>query len=320
VKFSLLMPYYGESSSVIAALRSILFQDMHPTQIVIVDNGSSTSLDDVLSGSIEVEDLKRGSVDFCILRKEINVGLAAAYNTGLGFCKYEVIVVMQPDIVLPNSSSMRTLVAAIEPADVVIVGHVNSPVADVYWHRRTLFEKAVLAPSESNRARGFNGQFDAFRKSIAESIGGFKAANYRTAGEDGDFVRRMSKVGRFVVSEARAEHRHDFSKKAGLSICIQKSLQYGNAQGASARHGGGLAPLYREAVLLLSVILILLNPHLTLICIGSWVIMGIRIPFLVYRRDRKLLQGLSLIAIEFLRLFAHSAGAVAGFLRGRQSV
>jgi hypothetical protein len=81
-----------------------------------------------------------------------------------------------------------------------------------------------------------------------------------------------------------------------------------------------LAPLYREAVLLLSVILILLNPHLTLICIGSWVIMGIRIPFLVYRRDRKLLQGLSLIAIEFLRLFAHSAGAVAGFLRGRQSV
>ena len=320
MKFSLLMPYYGESNSVVVALQSVLTQDMHPAQIVLIDNGSPISLHDVLARSTVVDVMKRSSIELCIFRKELNGGLAGAYNTGLSICEHEIIVIMQPDIVLPTHSSIKILLAAFESTDVVIVGHVNSPVEDSYWRERTLFEKAILAPSESSRAHGFNGQFDAFQKSIADSVGGFNEARYRTAGEDGDFVRRMSKVGKFVITAARAEHRHNFSGTSGFGLCIRKSFQYGNAQGASVRHGGGISPLFREVAFLLGLILILLKPNLTWISIGVWLISSIRIPYLVYRRDRRLFQGLCLIGVEFLRFFGHVSGAVVGLILGRQSI
>ncbi len=318
--FSLIMPFYDNANSINEALKSVLSQNMHPAQILIVDDHSPSKASDVLRGSIVLAELSKNSINFRIVRKNSNGGLAAAYNTGIDLCEHEIVVLMHPDIVLPGNGSVKSLLSAFQSANVVLVGHVNSPVADSYWCERTLFEKAILAPSESNRAQGFNGQFDAFRKSFAKSIGGFNEVRYRTAGEDGDFVRRMSRVGKFVISDARAEHRHDFNGNSGISICMRKSFQYGNAQGASVRHGGGITPLSREAMLLLGVILILFYPSLTLISLGGWAILGIRIPYLVFRRDRRLFQGVCLIAIEFMRLFAHAIGVVVGCVKGRQTI
>ena len=320
MKFSLIMPFYDNSNCIVEALKSVVSQNVCPEQILIIDDYSPTKASDALTDLVVIESLNRKSIELCVFRKNANGGLAAAYNTGLGLCKNEIVVLMHPDVVLPDNDSMKTLLAPFESADIALVGHVNCQVSDDYWHERTLCEKSILAPSESRRARGFNGQFDAFRKSIAVSIGGFNEAKYRTAGEDGDFVRKMLRVGKYVNSEARAEHRHDFQDRSGIGMCLRKSFQYGNAQGASVREGGGITPLFREAALLVGVVLISFDPNLAWVSIGIWLLSGIRIPYLVFRRDRRLFQGVCLVAIEFMRLFAHASGVVVGCVKGRQTI
>jgi glycosyltransferase involved in cell wall biosynthesis len=317
--FGLVVPYFNNQRSINAMLSSVLAQSILPCQIVVVDDCSDISASEIISDCIK-EDLRENCTEFGIIRNPSNLGLAESYNLGINHIKSDFVVTMHPDVVLPNANEFEILLKEFAVPGVVAVGHKNIRTSDQYWNSLTCWEKAVIAPSESKFAVGFNGQFDAFRKSAALGVGGFRSKIFRTAGEDGDFIMRMSRCGLIKMSAAQAEHRHDFGDKSKFRAGIRKSLQYGNAQGAMARVHGRWFPLYREALSAVFVALIFVDINLALLPFSFLLISILRIPTLVFARDRRIKTFFALIPYELLRLAAHVVGALSGMIVGRETV
>ena len=313
------MPYFNNQRSINTMLSSVLAQNILPCQIVVVDDCSDIEASETIFECIK-EDLNEKCANLRVIRNPRNLGLAESYNRGIENIQSDVVITMHPDIVLPNANEFEVLLKEFEEAGVVAVGHVNVRTSDHYWNSLTCWEKAVIAPSESKFAVGFNGQFDAFRKSAALDVGGFRSKMFRTAGEDGDFIERITRCGLVKMSTAQAEHRHDFGDRSKFSAGIRKSLQYGNAQGAIARVHGRWFPLYREASSVVFVVLIFVDIYFALLPLSFLLISILRIPALVFARDRRIKTFFALIPYELLRLVAHVVGALSGIIIGRETV
>lgn len=103
MKFSVLMSVYGKDNPEYfqTALESVTTdQTVSPAQVVIVQDGP---LPDVFDAVIENVSKQTPEVEFTVIKKEKNAGLAAALNSGIGECRYEWIARMDSDdIALPD--------------------------------------------------------------------------------------------------------------------------------------------------------------------------------------------------------------------------
>lgn len=103
MKFSVLMSVYGKDNLEYfqTALESVTSnQTVSPAQVVIVQDGP---LPDVFDAVIENVSKQTPEVEFTVIKKENNAGLAAALNSGIGVCRYEWIARMDSDdISLPD--------------------------------------------------------------------------------------------------------------------------------------------------------------------------------------------------------------------------
>ena len=318
--FSLIIPYYNNDACINGAFEAIMSQTLRPRQIVLIDDCSQNRaidhLDPIVLSKLELSVGARVEV----LRNRENLGLAASYNVGIKVCDYGVVVIMHPDISLPSRNELSLLLEPFTDPEVVIVGHHSVAVSDFYWNRLSLPEKLFVAASESKRAKGFNGQFDAFRKLAFDGAGGFNSSRYRTAGEDGDFYNRLKKLGTYKLSVASAQHHHDFRGSFGLRASIKKSLQYGNAQSQMLLTKGILFSAHRELLLSAAVISVFVNTSVAA-SVGIWiVIVSMRIPLLIFRRDKNLVAFFGCIAIELMRYFGHVSGFFLGVIRQKQTL
>ena len=95
--FSVLMSVYknDDPNFFEEALNSISTnQSFKPKQVVIVEDGPVNSIiDDV----IEKVKIKNKKIEFTILSKKKNEGLASALNDGINLCKYDWIARMDSD-------------------------------------------------------------------------------------------------------------------------------------------------------------------------------------------------------------------------------
>lgn len=101
--FSVLVSVYKNDSAKFfeTALKSIsIDQTLKPTQIVVVEDGPvGEEIETVISSVSSMST----AIEWTIIRKEKNAGLAAALNTGIKACKYDIIARMDSDdISLPN--------------------------------------------------------------------------------------------------------------------------------------------------------------------------------------------------------------------------
>lgn len=95
--FSVLMSVYGkdEAEYFRVALESVsILQTQKPTQIVIVQDGPVPEQIDLI-----IETLKKRTpeITYTVIKKEKNAGLAAALNTGLAACAYDLVARMDSD-------------------------------------------------------------------------------------------------------------------------------------------------------------------------------------------------------------------------------
>lgn len=97
MKFSVLMSVYGKDNSRFfeEALKSVTVnQTVRPAQVVIVEDGPvPNEIDSIIESISELI----SEVQFCVIKKDTNQGLASALNTGLKECKYEWIARMDSD-------------------------------------------------------------------------------------------------------------------------------------------------------------------------------------------------------------------------------
>jgi glycosyltransferase involved in cell wall biosynthesis len=97
---SIVIPTYGRSEHLARALGSIVAQDVHPAEIIVVDDGSTPALD--------LTDVDTGGVPIVVVRHERNRGAAAARNTGLRTARSDWVSFLDSDDhLLPRSLGQR---------------------------------------------------------------------------------------------------------------------------------------------------------------------------------------------------------------------
>jgi glycosyltransferase involved in cell wall biosynthesis len=311
---SVVIPFFNNHKTINLALASLCHQDKSIDEIIIVDDCSVPRL--------RVEDLE-AEMKIIVIRHEQNLGLAASYNEGIRNANSELIVLMHPDVVLPTKSELRRLLEPFHDRNVVAAGHINARLSNEYWSHLSIGARSVLGSSEHKWSQGFNGQFDCIRRSVLNEIGGFNNQRYRTAGEDGDVVRRLNKYGLIKQTTARAWHHHDFGQGTCIVPAIKKSFQYGYAQGIlfkdlSVREMVRTIPvLYREVVVLVLLLLSLFSVPIMLIVVLV-LLSALPTPLVILKRDKNLLQFMALIVIQVVRNFAHTAGVLNSGWRSSQ--
>ena len=122
MKFSVLMSVYSkdEADFFKKALESVtLEQTVKPAQVVIVEDGPVPKCFGEIIKEIE---LKCDGIEFTVVKKDQNAGLAAALNTGLLFCKYDWIARMDSDDIADNRRFEKQVAFICDHPNVSVLG------------------------------------------------------------------------------------------------------------------------------------------------------------------------------------------------------
>lgn len=124
MKFSVLMSVYKSDNAdyLLRAIESVTIdQTLKPTQLVLVKDGPVS--EEIDANIIKMQsELNNIGIEFTVISKEVNAGLAVALNTGLEYCKYEYVARMDSDDVsLPNRFELELPYIADNP-DISVLG------------------------------------------------------------------------------------------------------------------------------------------------------------------------------------------------------
>lgn len=126
MKFTVLISVYKNDNVNFfkQALESVTCQQTKkPTQVVVVEDGPVPK---VIDDTIEKLAEKENEIEFTVITKKINAGLAAALNSGLGACKYEWIARMDSDdISVPERFEKQILYIEKNPEIDIIGGTIS---------------------------------------------------------------------------------------------------------------------------------------------------------------------------------------------------
>lgn len=128
MKFSVLMSVYKSDNAeyLLRAIESVTIdQTLKPTQLVLVKDGPVSEEIDAIITKMQPT-LNNIGIEFAVISKEVNAGLAAALNTGLEYCKYEYVARMDSDDVsLPNRFELELPYIADNPSISVLGGGIT---------------------------------------------------------------------------------------------------------------------------------------------------------------------------------------------------
>lgn len=128
MKFSVLMSVYKSDNAeyLLRAIASVTTdQTLKPAQLVLVKDGPVSEEIDAIITKMQPT-LNNIGIEFAVISKEVNAGLAAALNTGLEYCKYEYVARMDSDDVsLPNRFELELPYIADNPSISVLGGGIT---------------------------------------------------------------------------------------------------------------------------------------------------------------------------------------------------
>ena len=176
-KFSVLMSVYKGDSEIFLrrALESIsVDQILKPTQIVLVVDGPVS--DKILDIIMQFEKIVSDSIEFTLIKKEKNAGLAAALNTGLSACHYDLVARMDSDdIALPHRFSCQVDYMENHPETAVLGGNITEFEEDenIIVDRREVPAEHLDIIKMLKTRNPVNHMTVMYRKDIIEKVGGY---------------------------------------------------------------------------------------------------------------------------------------------------
>lgn len=224
LKISVIMPVYNGESTLEKTLESLLGQSAEFDELIIINDASSDKSADVIKKFLE------GKLEFKLIENESRLGLAKSYNRGIRIAKGDLIVTLHQDIILKDDS-LEKLVAPFSDDQVAAASHIVIHPLEI-WDKYNFWQKCFFARLAGRNFSGIDGKFDCFRKSALQKAGLFDEVHFRTAGEDGDMVFRLKKIGKIVSTEAKIVHLHKIDPKFSGKILftsksnIQKRREY----------------------------------------------------------------------------------------------
>ncbi len=218
------MPVYNGSSTVARTLESLLEQTAKFDELIIINDASSDNSENLIRNFLD------GKIEYRLAVSEKCRGLAASYNKGIRLATGKLIVTLHQDIIL-SKDSLEKLILPFQNETVVAAGHTVAHPVEV-WNGYNFWQKCFFARLVEKEFSGIDGKFDCFRRESLEKAGLFDEVNFQSAGEDGDMVFKLKKIGRVADTDAKIIHVHRADKSFGIRDIIYKQKQYSEAQGA----------------------------------------------------------------------------------------
>jgi len=266
ISVSVIIPIYNGASTIIDTLKS-LFQQSYIekktgiVEIILINDNSTDNSFHLIQEFFQYKNIK-----YTIINNLKNYGLAASYNIGIEISKGEYIVTMHQDVNLKENALTQLLSGIDEETTQAAFHYVDHP--REIWETYNFWQKCLFSRLLDKRFYGLDGKFDIFRKSTLIEIGVFDTVTFRSAGEDGDIIRKIESVGILKKTEAGIIHIHDNNPNYSLKSYFLKHAQLSEAQGALYRKYGitNMTELFR-AFFRESLVLMLLVPYLRFISI-----------------------------------------------------
>lgn len=231
-EYSLLMTVYDRElpANLNESLESMFMQTYPPKEVVLVCDGKLTCELNIIAKSFQSEfrDI------FKIVRIDENVGVGRANNEGIKACSRQYIMKMDSDdISLPDRCAKQMMLFALHP-ELDIIGTFAEEF-DAETEKTIAVRKTPVKQEQilkyAKRRNPFNRQTIAFKKSMAEEIGGY--SDIRMC-EDYEFIVRMLQHGaqgrnipealvRYRVSEVDLKHRKSWKNTKGF-IKVRKII------------------------------------------------------------------------------------------------
>ena len=176
MEFSVLISVYGKDDIDFfkIALESVTVkQSLKPTQVVIVEDGPvSEKIDEIIA---ETQKLVP-AIEFTVVKKEKNAGLAAALNSGLRVCKYDWVARMDSDdISVPTRFELQMDYLKKHPEVAAAGGAIaefETEVGDIDSERHTKLQHSEIEIMAQSRTP-MNHVSVVFSKKAVDSVGGY---------------------------------------------------------------------------------------------------------------------------------------------------
>lgn len=313
MKTTVLMPVYNGESTLEKTLESLLGQTKNFDDLIVIDDASGDSSASIIKKYL---DEKR---EYTLIQNQKQIGLAATYNKGIRSAKGDLIITLHQDILL-EKESLKKLVFPFRDENIVAASHIVTHPLDI-WKKYNFWQKCFFSRLAGKDFRGIDGKFDAFRKNALEKIGFFDEKNFRTAGEDGDAIFKLKKIGKISDTDAKIIHLHKVDPNFSWKDIIRKQAQYSEAQGVLFRRGRirGITQLgksfFRE-ILLLS----LLIPYVRILSTITLVAYSFLYTKLVYKTEYKDKRILILPFFNIFLLLISLIYSFKGIIYGKQRI
>lgn len=312
-EISIIMPVYNGESTLEKTLESLLAQSKKFDELVVIDDASRDDSASVIKKYLD------GKQDYALIKNEKQAGLAAAYNQGIKAAKGDLVVTLHQDILL-EEDALEKLVEPFADEKVVASTHIVSHPLEI-WNKYNFWQKCFFARLARKDFSGIDGKFDCFRKSVLEKVGLFDEVHFKTAGEDGDMVWKIQRIGKITYTKAKIIHLHKINPHFNWRDIIRKQAQYSEAQGALFRRGRirGIKPLakafFRE-ILLISLII----PYLNILSVLLILFYSFFYTKLVFMKECKNKRIFILPFFNIFLLFVSFIFSLKGFVYGKQKI
>jgi glycosyltransferase involved in cell wall biosynthesis len=222
ISFSIIIPTYNRPERLAACLHALV-QLQYPKElfeVIVVDDGSSSSLEPVINPFQEQIKIT--------LISQSNAGPAIARNKGAATATNQFLVFTDDDC-LPTPDWLQVLATCFATVPTALIGGrtVNLLADNLYSAASQLLIDYLYSyyNAEPGQARFFTSNNFALAKSCFEQIGGFNTTFPLAAGEDREFCHRwLSHAGPMIYApEAVVYHAHQLTLR---SFCRQQ-FNYG---------------------------------------------------------------------------------------------
>jgi GT2 family glycosyltransferase len=323
-KFAIIIPVFEPSPVFWQLLSSLEQQTVQPSEIAIIIDGGE-------SGEILRKKLIEkffNSEHISVYLSHENKGLSNTYNYGVLKTSSPILVFIHQDVIPAKITSLQELLSPFLDPNVVAVGHVNQK-----WNYKQLEGApipliAFLMATQYKKAQGWDGKFDAVRRSAFQEVGGFPIGLFRTAGEDGYLLSKLRKARGLVVNSNAEVMHFQTTLPFGWFDYFRKRRQYAEALGALFRNKSlplnkVIFAFWRELYLITNLFILSFIKSFELIesfiIIGFLIIPWTIIPCLALIYSRRPMSLILTLALEPIAIIYSFWGLISGYTTGKQS-